>query len=272
MPAGRRSPSTRTGGVTAPGLGLAAPGLGLAAPGLGLAALSLSTLATVFHPFGVLAALGLAACSSPAPPADAPEVAYVLVLDACKDDDPALLFDAFDTRTQWAIETVHKAQQEMRQLAREAYPPEARATLLAGLPAAADEPLERPRRYYRGLEPSLAGLRDIKRRMFLGTGRPVGSTQKRAGLADVWREGGSIFHFARDDKGRWGYAEEQAAWERARERALHDVEQVRKNAEVYRSAAVTQAAVAPSPAPVAGDPVAPPDPAPQAPAQKGPTP
>ena len=190
-----------------------------------------------------------AACSSPESPATSPEDAYMQVVHAGEKDDPAMLFDALDTRTQWAIETVHRAQQEMRQLIRDAYPVELRPSLLAGLPAAADEPLERPRRYFRRLEGSAATLADLKRRIFLGTGRPVGSTQKRRGLADVWREGGSIFHFARDEKGRWGYVEELGAWERNRERALHDVEQVRKNAAVYRHAPSAVPAAAPSPSP-----------------------
>ena len=165
-----------------------------------------------------------------------PEEAFVRLLDACDSGDGAKLFDAFDTNTQWAIETVHKADREMRQLVIDTYPPETRDAALARLPAACEEDLERPRRFFRRLDASAEILADLKRRIYAGTGQPVGSVRKKEGIAEVWREGGSIFHFARDDKGRWGFNEQREMWEREKERALHEVDTVRRNADLYRKA------------------------------------
>ena len=50
----------------------------------------------------------------------------------------------------------------------------------------------------------------------------------------LWRTGGSIFHFYRDDKGRWGFMEQRELWQRARERALHELETVKENAALYQ--------------------------------------
>src|SRR6185369_17289644 len=124
-------------------------------------------------------------------PADSPEEAFEKLIDACNATDAARLFDALDTPTQWAIETVHKAQRDMRALIVAHYPAAERDRALARLPAACEEDLERPRRYYRRLDESAATLADIDRRLHLGTGQPVGSVRRKEGIAEVWREGGS---------------------------------------------------------------------------------
>jgi hypothetical protein len=167
------------------------------------------------------------------PPARSAEEAYLRLLEACDKGDPALLFDAFDTPTLWAIETVHKSQREMRQLIVASYPVAERDRALGRLPAACQEELELPRRYYRRLDDSAAALDEVRKRLYAGTGQPIGTVRAAAGTADVWREGGSIFHFGRDGAGRWGYMELRELWERAKERALHEVETVRHNAALY---------------------------------------
>ena len=52
----------------------------------------------------------------------------------------------------------------------------------------------------------------------------------------MWRAGGSVFHFAVDDKGRWGFLELRDEWEHAKLRSTHDLATVQRNAELYRRA------------------------------------
>jgi hypothetical protein len=182
-----------------------------------------------------LALLFLAACRIGS--AATPDDAYLLVLKACDKGDPAYLFDALDTPTQWSIETVHHAQREMRQLIFETYPPEDKARVLARIPEAAEEEEDHARRYYRRLDGSQTVLADLKKRIYAGTGKPTGTVDHQAKTATVWREGGSVFHFARDDKGRWGLAELRSEWDHTKLRAIHDLETVRKNAALYRQLA-----------------------------------
>jgi hypothetical protein len=173
-------------------------------------------------------------------PAESPEEAYLRVLKACEKKDSARLFDALDTPTQWSIESVHHAQREMKRLIDASYPPEERDRALARIPACAAEPEERPRRYFRGLDGSAQLLADIDKRMFAGSGQPVGSAREVEGTAEVWRTGGSIFRFARDEKGRWGLSELRAEWEQAKVRAVHDLETVSNNAELYKKRAAVR--------------------------------
>jgi hypothetical protein len=180
-----------------------------------------------------LIGLGGLGCSGKPGLATSPEEAYLQLLGAADADDAARLYDVLDQRTQWAVETVHGAQREMKKLALSTYPPTERDQLLARLPEASDEDPARPRRYFRRLPESATALADAKRRLYLGTGQPVGSVQKERGTADVWREGGSVFHFSRDPNGRWGFAELGEGWERAKERAVHELATVRDNAALY---------------------------------------
>ena len=193
-----------------------------AAAGRHLAALALTLLC------GALAACGRERAAA------SPEEAFLKLLDACDSGDGARLFDALDTPTQWAIETVHGAEREMRAQVLLSYPPGERDQALRRLPAACEEDLERPRRYYRRLDETAAVLAELKRRIYLGAGQPVGSVRKREGVAEVWREGGSVFHFFRDDKGRWGFMELRDPWQRAAERVLHELETVKQNATLYK--------------------------------------
>jgi len=183
-----------------------------------------------------VAATGAAGCHGREPPARSPEEAYLRLLDAADRGDPALLFDALDTPTQWAIETVHKAQREMRALVLDGAPPAERDRVLARTPAACEEALENPRRYFRRLDDSAPALAELKQRLYAGHGQPIGSARGAEGTAEVWREGGSIFRFTRDADGRWGFAELREPWERAKERALHELETARRNAALYHRA------------------------------------
>ena len=184
------------------------------------------------HALAPAALLLAAGCLDP--PAHSPEDAYLQVLSACEKGDAARLFDALDTPTQWSIESVQHDQREMRQLILSDYPPGERERALARIPAAAEEDDHHPRRYFRRLEGTAERLADVKRRMFLGTGQPVGATRVNEGTADVWRTGGSVFHFARDAAGRWGFSELREEWESAKVRSNHDVDTVRQNAALYR--------------------------------------
>jgi hypothetical protein len=177
----------------------------------------------------------LAACQDP--PAISAEDAYLRVLKACDKNDAARLFDAFDTPTQWSIETVQKEQREMKRRITASYPDPDRERSLSRLPAATEEDEEHPRRYYRRLDGSAEILAGICKRMNAGSGQPVGSIRDSDGTADVWRTGGSVFHFARDKEGRWGLAEFRDEWEQAKVRATHDAETVRQNEQLYQKRA-----------------------------------
>ncbi len=176
--------------------------------------------------------LAVAGCQDP--PAVSADEAYMRLLKACDKDDAARLFDALDTATQWSIESVQRDQREMRHLVLDAYPPADRDRALARIPPSCEEPEEQARRYFRGVEGVKERLAEIRKRMYAGTGQPVGSVRGKEGEATVWREGGSVFHFARDDKGRWGWSEVRAEWEQAKLRAHHDLETVKQNAALYR--------------------------------------
>ena len=180
----------------------------------------------------LLATVLLAACQEP-PAVDAEE-AYDRLLSACDKNDAARLFDALDTPTQWSIESVQHDQRDMKRLILETYPPADRDRALARIPVAAEEDVDHPRRYFRRLERSPEILRDVCKRLYAGKGQPSGSLAPRASGATVWRDGGSVFHFAPDDKGRWGWAELRAEWENAKLRSTHDLATVRENAAIYR--------------------------------------
>ena len=213
--------------------------------------LPLASIFSILSIFSVFSIAGLVACSHKTETATSPEDAFDQLVDAANTGDTARLFDALDTRTQWAIETVHKSQREMRGLIVESYPPAERDAAMQRLPAACEEDLTRPRRYYRRLSGVDEILADLKRRLYLGTGQPVGSVRKAEGIAEVWREGGSIFHFARDEKGRWGFMELREFWERGQERALHELDTVKSNAALYKK--VAPAPKVPAAAPSPGD-------------------
>ncbi len=166
-------------------------------------------------------------------PAATAEEAYLRVAKACRKHDAARLFDALDTRTQWSIESVHHAQREMRRNILASYPMAEQPRALGHIPAACEESEEQPRRYYRRIDGSISALDDVCRRIAAGTGQPIGTVDGKAGTAEVWREGGSIFHFARDDQGRWGWSELRPEWEQAKLRAMHDAETVLANKMLY---------------------------------------
>lgn len=186
---------------------------------------------------GLVVGVSLVAAGCQDGPAESTEEAYLRLLTACEKDDAARLFDALDTATQWSVESVQRDQREMRRLITESYPPGDRERALSRIPTACEEPVEHPRRYFRRLDGVGERLAEIKRRMFAGFGQPIGTVHGKAGDADVWRAGGSIFHFARDGKGRWGWSELSAEWEQAKLRAAHDLETVRENAALYRGQA-----------------------------------
>jgi hypothetical protein len=62
----------------------------------------------------------------------------------------------------------------------------------------------------------------------------MGAVDDVNATATMWRNGGSVFHFARDKENRWGLADLDGEWDAAKLRATHDLEQVRQNAETYR--------------------------------------
>ena len=161
------------------------------------------------------------------------EDAYMRLARAADKGDTARIFDALDTPTQWSIESVQHAQREMRTLILASYPPEEKARALARIPAAAEEDEEHPRRYFRRIDTSQSVLDDVLHRIHVGEGKPVGTVDDRLRTATVWRAGGSIFHFAADKDGRWGWAEQREQWENNKLRATHDLETVRENAAIY---------------------------------------
>ena len=176
----------------------------------------------------------LAAAGCQDKPCESAEDAYVRLGMAVNKGDAARVFDDLDTPTQWSIESVQHAQRQMKQLILEAYPVDEQARALARIPPAAEEDEEHPRRYFRRLEGVDEIVADVKHRMHVGQGQPVGSVDDRTRSATVWRAGGSIFRFAADKDSRWGWSELREQWENAKVRATHDLETVQQNAALYR--------------------------------------
>jgi len=180
----------------------------------------------------VLLWAGLAAggCSSSA---KTPEEAYARFSKAVSARDGAALFDACDQKTRWAWMTVQKWHREAYDIVISNYPqgPERDRELHRfekGATASSARELFKAETATAVL-PSLAKL--------VVSGKPVIEVQPPGDIAEVVLPDGGRVRLARGEHGGWGFAGFAPDAEARKNRAYHDLEQVRTNAADYERAA-----------------------------------
>lgn len=164
-----------------------------------------------------------------------PQVVCEAFLSAVREGDAAGVFDSLLENTQWAVYTVQKNHRKMRDLVEKNYPQGERAAAVARLYGAE---ADNGRELWTSLYPERYAASFTSR---LGAG-PAEGTSRRArvvpstehpGEYSCQSEGGQPFRLARSASGRLGIADLAAEWEQAELRAVHDLETVQKNADLY---------------------------------------
>ena len=179
--------------------------------------------------------LGLHLASSGCARVSTPESACEAFLGALSEGDAGAAFDNLIQSTQWAFATVHKNQRRMRELIESSYPPGEQAAALARLYGAdADSPRDLWGRVY--------NERYVKTLVeYLGEGAiKVTANLDRPAERLCQREGKKAFRLARAASGRWGIADFDAEWEQAQLRAVHDLDTIQKNADLYKRVSAPQ--------------------------------
>lgn len=143
--------------------------------------------------------------------------------------DASAVFDTLPRPTQWAFFTVQKNHRKMKQIVESDYAPADRPAALARL-YAADEADGRAlfQRLYTERYAAAFTAR-------LGTGEP--QVRPEGGSAALCARGsGAGLRLVRAASGQWGLSELDVEWDQAQLRAVHDLETVQKNAELYKRA------------------------------------
>lgn len=145
--------------------------------------------------------------------------------------DASAIFDTLPRPTQWAFFTVQKNHRKMKQIIESDYAPAERPAALARLYAAdADDGRALFQRLYAERYAAAFSAR-------LGTGDP--QVRPEGGSAALCSRGpgaGPPLRLSRGASGQWGLSELDVEWDQAQLRAVHDLETVQKNAELYKRA------------------------------------
>lgn len=161
-----------------------------------------------------------------------PEQTCEQLLRGIAEGDSVTVFEVLTQPTQWALYTVQKNHQKMRQLIEKSYPEAERPAALARLYGAdADDGRALFARAYAERYGATLAAR-------LGTGEP----QLRRDGSDVAlcsrsQSQSPPYRLQRASSGRWGFAELDLEWDQAQLRAVHDLATVQKNADLYQQAA-----------------------------------
>lgn len=172
--------------------------------------------------------VGLAGCFG----SRTPEAACEKLLQAISEGDPSSVFDALLQTTQWSFYSVAKNHKKMRELIRDNYPAAQQGAALGRL-YGADASSGRDlfvRLYPERFE------KDFTTRLGTGPMR-ITTVEGGAGAAALRfcsRQGGRPFMLQATSSGKWGMSELDREWDEAQLRAYHDLETVKKNAELYR--------------------------------------
>lgn len=175
--------------------------------------------------FALLGCLALGGCRHPR----TPEQACEDFLRAVSEGDGGGVFDSLVETTRWAFYTVQKNHRKMRDLVGETYPPAERPAALARLYGAE---ADSGRDLFIQIYPERYAASWSSR---LGTGelRVAPSPDKPTEYL-CQRASGQPFRISRSASGKWGMSELNAEWDQAQLRAVHDLETVQKNADLYR--------------------------------------
>ena len=160
-----------------------------------------------------------------------PEQTCEQLLRGIAEGDAITVFEVLTQPTQWALYTVQRNHQKMRQLIESSYPATERPAALARLYGADDGD---GRGLFSRLYAERYGAALTAR---LGAGEPR-QNREGEGAAPCARceSAGPPFRLQRAAAGRWGFAELDLEWDQAQLRAVHDLATVQKNADLYRQA------------------------------------
>lgn len=161
-----------------------------------------------------------------------PEAACELFLRGISEGDASSIFDALLVSTQWSFATVQKNHRAMRDLIKKSYPAEQQPAALARLYGAE---ADSGRDLFQDLYPERFQA-DFQARA--GSGPPQAIPDGDGALCQRQTRPPNArpFRLGRMPDGRWGMMELDREWDEAKLRAVHDLETVKKNAELFQKA------------------------------------
>jgi hypothetical protein len=172
---------------------------------------------------GVAALLGLGCQRS-----RSAESVCAAFFSAVGEGDAGAVFDNLLETTQWSLYSVQKNHRAMRELIDSSYPPAERPAAASRLYAAE---AESGRDLFIRIYPSRYASAFSTR---LGSGDP--EVKSSGGESLCQAQGGTPFRIARATSGRLGIADLDAEWNDAQVRTFHDLDTIKKNAELYKQA------------------------------------
>lgn len=172
--------------------------------------------------FAIVCATGCAKSSTP-------EAACDSFFAALAEGDAGAAFDNLIESTQWSFATVQKNHRRMRDLIESSYPPAEQPAALARLYGANESS---------GRE-LWSRLYNERYAQFFAERQGTGAVKVSPSLEHpterlCGREGKKTFRLARAASGRWGIADLDSEWEQAQLRAVHDLDTIQKNADLYK--------------------------------------
>lgn len=180
---------------------------------------------------GRLGSIGLACLLLACNRLRSPETVCATLTRGIAEGDSDAIFEALLPNTQASLASVSRNHRKMRSLIESDYPAAERPAALARLYDAVSG---------RDLFAGLYGERlaqDFAARLGSGPLRIEAAPDTDSLPAAYCRkEHGRPFRLAREGRGGWGLAELDREWEAEKLRAYHDLETVKKNAELYRRA------------------------------------
>jgi hypothetical protein len=183
--------------------------------------------------------LGTSGCTRPR----SPEAACELLVRGISEVDASTIYDALLPSTQWSLDTVQKNHRAMRALINKSYAVEQRPAALARLYGAeADSGRELfqllyPARYQTDFERrNGSGPPQVKPGAEAAEAAPSGVVERATCQRQQPPAGAMPFRLGKMQSGRWGLLELEREWDDAKLRAVHDLETVKKNAELFQQA------------------------------------
>lgn len=160
-----------------------------------------------------------------------PEAACESFFAALAEGDAGAAFDNLIESTQWSFATVQKNHRRMRELIESSYPPAEKPAALARLYGASDGS---GRDLWARLYSERYSQFFAERQGASGDAIKVTPSSEHPGERLCGREGRKPLRVARAASGRWGIADLDSEWEQAQLRAVHDLETIQKNADLYK--------------------------------------
>jgi hypothetical protein len=158
-----------------------------------------------------------------------PERTCQAFLRGISEGDAGAVFENLLETTRWSFSTVAKNHRRMRTLVESSYPPAERSGALGRLYGA---DFDGGRELFNQIYSERYAAAWTSR---LGSGEPlIKPSPDKPGQLTCQRAVGQPFSLARSPSGQWGVADLDLEWEQAQLRAVHDLETVKKNADLYK--------------------------------------